>query len=126
MAAPNPGYNFRLVSRFGDDQLPGEATRLDVAYTATKALLDAGANVISVDTTERAAQPKTVIEVSDESLVPAARTLEDVFGPVEVRVGDTRIAGVDVVAELGTDYLARLDANGATATTTPATTGSTG
>jgi hypothetical protein len=126
VAAPNPGYNFRLVSRFGNDQLPGEATRLDVAYTATKALLAAGANVISVDTSERAAQPKTVIEVSDENLVPAARTLEDVFGPVEVRVGDTRIAGVDVVAELGTDYLARLDANAATATTTPATTGSTG
>jgi CBS domain-containing protein len=131
VAAPNPGYNFRLVSRFGDDQLPGDVTRLDVAYTATEALLDAGANVISVDTSERAAEPKTVIEVSDENLVPAARTLEDVFGPVEVRVADTQIAGIDVVAELGTDYLATLDASPATATTgpattAPATTGSTG
>lgn len=123
VAAPNPGYNFRLVSRFGNDQLPGDATRLDVAYTATKALLDAGANVISVDTSEHAAQPKTVIEVSDENLIAAAQTLEDVFGPIDVRVGDTRIAGVDVVAELGTDYLARLDANAATGTTSPATTG---
>jgi hypothetical protein len=109
VAAPNPGYNFRLVGRFGDDQLPGGATRLDVAYTATKALLDAGANVISVDTSARAARPQTVIEVSDESLIAAAQTLEEVFGPVDVRVADTRIAGVDVVVELGTDYLARLD-----------------
>ena len=50
VAAPNPGYNFRLVSSFSDDQLAGDATRLDVAYTATEALLDADANVISVDT----------------------------------------------------------------------------
>jgi hypothetical protein len=125
VAAPNPGYNFRLVTRFGDDQLPGDVTRLDVAYTATQALLDAGANVISVDTSERAAEARTVIEVSDESLVPAARTLAGLFGPVDVRVADTQIAGVDVVAELGTDYLARLDASAATATTTPAATGST-
>ena len=38
------------------------------------------------------------------------------FGPVEVRVADTRIAGVDVVATLGTDYLGRLDTAAATAT----------
>jgi hypothetical protein len=128
VAAPNPGYNFRLVSRFADDQLVGEATRLDVAYTATQALLGANANVVSVDTSERAADPVTVIEVSDENLVEAARTLADVFGSVDVRVADRRIAGVDVVAELGTDYLARLDAvAAATPTTTgPAATGSTG
>jgi hypothetical protein len=118
VAAPNPGYNFRLVSSFGDEQLPGEATRLDVAYTATQALLDAGANVVSVDTFERTAEPRTVIEVSDENLVSAARTLESVFGPLDVRVADTPIAGVDVVAVLGTDYLAKLDASAATATTT--------
>ena len=50
VAAPNPGYNFRVVSRFSDDQLAGDATRLDVAYTATEALLGVDANVISVDT----------------------------------------------------------------------------
>jgi hypothetical protein len=125
VAAPNPGYNFRLVSRFADDQLPGDATRLDVAYTATQALLDTGANVVSVDTSEQAADRMTVVEVSDENLVEAARSLADVFGPVEVRLADPRVAGVDVIAMLGTDYLGRLDAAAATATTAPATTGST-
>ena len=50
VAAPNPGYNFRVVSPFTDDQLADGATRLDVAYTATEALLGVDANVISVDT----------------------------------------------------------------------------
>ena len=108
VAAPNPGYNFRIVSPFSGDQLAGAATRLDVAYTATEALLGADANVISVDTSAGEADAVTVIEVSDDNLVAAAGTLSDVFGPIEVRVVDSRIAGVDVVATLGTDYLARL------------------
>ena len=107
VAAPNPGYNFRVVSPFSDEQLADAATRLDVAYTATEALLGIDANVISVDTSPGEAENVTVIEVSDENLVAAARSLADVFGPVEVRVADSRIAGVDVVATLGTDYLDR-------------------
>ena len=122
VAAPNPGYNFRLVSSFSDDQLGGDATRLDVAYTATEALLGANANVVSVDTSAGEAEAATVIEVSDESLAAAARTLGDVFGSVEVRVADPRIAGVDVVATLGTDYLDRLDTAAAAATTTAVVT----
>jgi hypothetical protein len=126
VAAPNPGYNFRVVSRFADDQLRGGASRLDVAYTATEALLDGGSNVISVDTAEGEAAAATLIEVSDESLVAAAQSLSQLFGPIEVRVADTRIAGVDVVVTLGTEYLARLDTDSATPTTpgTAATAGS--
>ena len=89
VAAPNPGYNFRVVSSFSDDQLADGATRLDVAYTATEALLGVDANVISVDTSAGEAATPTVIEVSDESLAAAAATLSEVFGPVEVRVADT-------------------------------------
>ena len=114
VAAPNPGYNFRVVSSFADDQLAGEATRLDVAYTATEALLGVDANVISVDTSAGEAEEATVVEVTDESLAAAARTLSEVFGPVEIRVADPRIAGVDVVATLGTSYLDRLDVTAAT------------
>jgi hypothetical protein len=76
--------------------------------------------VISVDTSAGEAPVPTVIEVSDESLAAAAATLSEVFGPVEVRVADRRIAGVDVVATLGTDYLSRLDMTAAIATTAPA------
>jgi hypothetical protein len=108
VAAPNPGYNFRVVSSYSDDQLDGP-TRLDVAYTATEALLGVEANVISVDTSAGEAAAPTVIEVSDESLAAAAATLSEVFGPVEVRIAERRIAGVDVVAKLGTEYLDRLD-----------------
>jgi hypothetical protein len=117
VAAPNPGYNFRVVSRFADDQLRGGASRLDVAYTATEALLEGGSNVISVDSAEGEAAAATLIEVNDESLVAAAQSLSQLFGPIEVHVADTRIAGVDVVVTLGTDYLARLDTGSATATT---------
>ena len=39
VVAPNPGYNFRVVSPFSGDQLGGCRNPLDVAYTATEALL---------------------------------------------------------------------------------------
>ncbi len=123
VAAPNPGYNFRVVSPFSDDQLADAATRLDVAYTATEALLGVDANVISVDTSAGEADTVTVIEVSDENLVAAAGTLAEVFGPVEVRIADSRIAGVDVVATLGTDYLDRLDTAAASTATSVGPTG---
>ena len=119
VAAPNPGYNFRVVSPFSDEQLAGAATRLDVAYTATEALLGVDANVISVDTAEGEADTVTVIEVNDENLVAAAQTLGEVFGPVGVQVADSRIAGVDVVATLGTDYLNQLDTAATASTATP-------
>ena len=120
VAAPNPGYNFRIVSPFSDEQLADGVSRLDVAYTATDAVLGSDANVVSVDTSSGEAGAATVIEVGDENLIQAANTLSEVFGPVEVRIADPRIAGVDVVATLGTEYLSRLDSVAATATV-PAT-----
>ena len=123
VAAPNPGYNFRIVSPFSDEQLADGVSRLDVAYTATEAVLGSDANVVSVDTSSGEAGAATVIEVGDENLIQAANTLSEVFGPVEVRIADPRIAGVDVVATLGTDYLSRLDSAAATATVPRTSTG---
>lgn len=108
VAAPYPGFTFRVVSSFADEQLPPGVTRLDVAYTATKALFNLEANVRSVDTVAGDAESATLVEVSDESLVAAGERLGDTFGAVEVRVADTRIAGIDMVLTLGTDYLAVL------------------
>ena len=109
VAAPYAGYTYRVVSAFGDAQLPEGIARLDVAYTAVKALLETESNVRSVDTTAEAAPAATLIEVANESLLAAAERLADVFGPVEARVAGTRIAGIDIVVTLGTDYLATLD-----------------
>ena len=78
-----------------------------------------------MDTSSGEAGVATVIEVADENLIQAANTLSDVFGPVEVRVADPRIAGVDVIVTLGTDYLGRLDTAAATATLPAASTAST-
>lgn len=117
VAAPNAGYNFRVVSRFSDDQLADGVSRLDVAYTAIGALLDVDANVISVDTAAEEADDITTVAVDAEPLVDAAGALGDVFGTVEVEVANTRIAGIDVTITLGADYLSRLDAGAADAST---------
>lgn len=114
VAAPYPGYTFRVVSSYGDDQLPGGVVRLDVAYTATKALFEFEANVRSVDTVAGDAEPNTIVEVANDSLIPAGERLVDILGPVEVRVAGIRIAGIDMVVTLGTDYLDTLDAGAAT------------
>ena len=58
-----------------------------------------------------------VIEVANGSLLAAAERLADVFGPVEARVAGTRIAGIDIVVTLGTDYVATLDPSAAAGTT---------
>ena len=117
VAAPYAGYTYRVVSAFGDSQLPQGVARLDVAYTAVKAVLATESNVRSVDTTANEAPMATLIEVADESLLAAAERLADVFGPVEARVVGTRIAGIDIVVTLGTDYLEMLDPNTAVGTT---------
>ena len=123
VAAPYAGYTYRVVSAFGDAQLPSGIARVDVAYTAVKAVLATESNVRSVDTTADEAPAATRIEVADDSLLAAAERLADVFGPVEARVAGTRIAGIDIVVTLGTDYLATLDNDAADGTT--ATDGST-
>lgn len=108
MAAPNPGYNFLVRSSFPDDQLVDGPTRYDTAYAATAALIGdtVQGNVLSVQTSpadERGAA--TVIEVSDASMIPAAEALADVFGTVDVRIAQRRVAGINMIVELGTDYL---------------------
>lgn len=109
VAAPYAGYTYRVVSAFDDSQLPPGTARIDVAYTAVNVLLDTESNVRSVDLGARDAPGATVIEVANESLLPAAERMADLFGPVETRVAGTRIAGIDIVVTLGTDYLATLD-----------------
>jgi hypothetical protein len=121
VAAPGDGFNFRIVSRFSDDQLPDGIARLDVAYTAAKALLDIGSNVLSVDTAVGEAGTATVVEVTDEGQVAGAEVLEEQFGPLDVQVVDSRLAGIDVIVTLGTDYLARLDTG--VVTSVPGTAG---
>ncbi len=104
VAAPNTGYTALVRSPFADDQLDG-LTRYDVAYAATGALLGVDANVLSVDTTADEAGEQTVIEVADESMVTSAERLADVFGDVDVRVAERRVAGVNLIITLGTAYL---------------------
>ncbi|CAN5680185.1 hypothetical protein BH24ACT5_BH24ACT5_23850 [soil metagenome] len=120
VSAPNPGYNFQVRSRYDDGQLPDDLTRNDIAYAATKALLATDANVIAVDTSIDSAESATIVEVTDETLMASAERLNDVFGPVEVRVVDRPIAGVDVIITLGTDYGDHLEAS--VVTSAPVTT----
>jgi hypothetical protein len=109
MAAPNPGYSFLIRSAYPGGQLPDGLSRYDVAYAATSALLGEPVlgNVLSVDSTEgddEVAAP-AIVEVSDESLVALAEDLDAVLGPVDVRVAERPVAGIDVIVELGTDFL---------------------
>lgn len=120
VSAPNAGANVQVLSHYGDDQLPEGVTRFNVAYTAVKALLAADQNVLSVDTSSGEVGSATAVEVTNADLMDSAQSLSDVFGPIEVRVADHPVAGIDVIVTLGTDYLAML--NTAAATTTPATT----
>lgn len=120
VAAPYAGYTVRVVSSYSDDQLPAGASRLDAAYTATKAMIGLEINVRSVDTVAGDAEAPTIVEVANDSLIPAGERLSDVFGAVEVRVADTRIRGIDMVVTLGSDYLATLEASAAAATTVQA------
>ena len=119
LSAPNPGFNFQVLSNFADEQLPTGVTRFAVAYTATKALLGADDNVLSVDTSPGDAAASTIVEVPDEQKVDAAQSLSDIFGPVEVRVAEHPVAGIDVIVHLGTDYLSTLNTAAATTTTAP-------
>ena len=99
------GGDFQNLLVFSDEQLVDGLTRYDLSYAATATLLGLETNVLSVDTTAEEAEALTLVEVSDESLAAAARGLSDVFGPVEVRVAERRIVGIDAVVTLGTGYL---------------------
>ena len=109
VAAPNSALSVRLISAFTDEQLaPSGLTNADVAYDAARQILAVGGNVLSVDTGADDDDPPgehTVIEVADETLVAGTEGADELFGPIDVSVGETRIVGVDAVIRLGTDYL---------------------
>jgi hypothetical protein len=109
VAAPSAGSSFRVVSAFSDEQLAASGlTNTDVAYRAIDSLQFVGDNVRSVSTTGEPPGAPTRLEVADEARVPAAEETEVLFGTLEVVVATERIAGIDVVVVLGTDYLALL------------------
>jgi hypothetical protein len=113
MAAPNLGPNFLVRSRFARAQLPTGVTRYDVAYDATSRLLTSEHNVVFVDTTAGDADEVTLVEVADAALAGEAHALEALFGPVEVRVAERRVVGIDVAVTLGTEFFDAPPATGA-------------
>lgn len=128
VAAPNPGFTFRVVSAFSDGQLAASGlTNTEVAYRAIASLVFVGANVRSVSTAADADAPvgeASTIEVTDESLVASIENAELLFGAVDVTLAERPITGVDAVVTLGEAYLELLQ-SGAPTTTTPTTSPST-
>jgi len=121
VSAPGSGLSFRVISSFSPAQLAGTGlTETEVAYRAIARILAGGGNVVSVSTSGAEAGSATQLAVSDPSMVSGAEQDGDDFGLVKVTVDRQPIAGVDVIATLGTASLKPLTA----ATTT--TTGSSG
>jgi hypothetical protein len=143
VSAPGSGLTFRVVSAFSADQLAGtDLTNTEVAYQAIQTILSMGGNVVSVSTSGSPPRESTDLAVSDASVVNAADQAKPAFATSVVSVDPRPIAGVDVVAALGTSYLKLLargtpppvpttttatatTAPSGTATTAPATTGTT-
>jgi hypothetical protein len=124
VSAPGSGLSFRVISSFSPDQLAGTGlSNTEVAYRAIARILAGGGNVVSVSTSGAEAGSATQLAVSDASMVSGVEQDGDEFGLVKVIVDPQPIAGVDVIATLGTAALEPLAA--ATATTTT-TTGSSG
>lgn len=125
VSAPGSGLSFRVVSSFSDDQLAGTGlTNSDLAHRAIARILAAGGNVVSVATSGKAPGSATVLAVADATMVAGATQDEAEFGPVDVIVDEHPIAGVDIVATLGTAALQPLATAATTTTAPPTTTGS--
>jgi hypothetical protein len=125
MAAPNPALSVRIEATFSDEELEESGmTNSDVAFAAVSQILFVGGNVLSVDTVpaDEPSDDVTVIDVADETLIAGTDGADVLFGPIDVRVGDTRIAGVDATIRLGTDYLDLLAELGAAPMPTVPTT----
>ncbi len=123
VSAPGSGLSFRIVSAFSDAQLAGTGlTNTDAAYRAITTILAVGGNVVSVATTGEAPGAATALAVSDAEIVDGAKQVQDSLGAVKVTVAEQPIAGVDVVATLGTDFLKVAVKGGGTTTTTGPTT----
>jgi hypothetical protein len=122
VSAPGTGLSFRVVSAFTDAQLAGTGlSNTDVAYRTIATLLSIGANVVSVATTGATPGAATALVVSDPTMMDGARAVKSSLGNVDVTVDEHPIAGVDVVAVVGTDALAALG-TAPTGVTTPETT----
>ena len=127
VSAPGAGLSFRIVSAFTDDQLAGSGmSNTEVAYRAIQAILASGGNVVSVATVGEAPDGPSVLEVADATMIEGAAQIEGLIGPVTTAVAEQPIAGVDVVATLGTDAIPALagDATATTTTSSPASTSS--
>jgi hypothetical protein len=126
VSAPGSGLSFRVVSAFSDDQLAGTGlSNTDVAYRTIAIILSNGGNVVSVATNGATPDGPTTLAVSDMTLAAGAEAVKASLGPVEVTLDEHPIAGVDVVAVLGTDALATIGTApgpGATTATTTETT----
>jgi hypothetical protein len=105
VAAPNPALTFRVESPFEDADREGSGlTNDELAYRAISRLLFVRGNVLSVDTTPGDVPAKTTVEVADESLVAGVRNTRTYLGPIDVRVAEVRIVGVDAIIRLGESY----------------------
>ena len=126
VSAPGSGLTFRVVSAFTEDQLAGTGlTNTEVAYQAIATILAIGGNVVSVSTSGSPPRASSDLAVSDASVVSAAEGAKSSFGTSVVSVDPSPIAGVDVVANLGTGFLEQLATGDTPLTTTtrpPSTT----
>jgi len=126
VSAPGSGLSFRVVSAFSDDQLADTGlSNTDVAYRTIATILSIGGNVVSVATGGATPGGATTLAVSDATLISGAEVVKSSLGQVEVTVDEHPIAGVDVVAVIGTDALptiATAPGPGTTIATTTETT----
>ena len=109
MTNPAPGLVFRIEAPAGYD---------DKVMHVVRSLLYLGNNVQSISTVGPARET-TGLLLYDEGLTTSAEDYEELFGPTDIEVVDARVQGVDVVIQLGADYLDSQDPN---MTTMPSTT----
>lgn len=95
MSAPSPGLVVRIEAP------PGTEERVKVAVAA---VLYLGGNVQSV-TLGGETFPETRILVADESLTEEAESNNAYFGTTVTRLADPPIEGIDVILQLGTEFL---------------------
>ena len=95
MSAPAPGLVFRIEAP------PGYETRVKFAI---KALLFLGANVSSVYL-QGPVQEATIYLIADPRIAAQAESSNELFGLFELAEPEMPTEGIDVVLQLGTDFL---------------------
>ena len=121
---PDRGCRSASSARSATTSWPTPASPTPRSPTATIAtILAIGGNVVSVATDGATPGAATTLAVSDATMTDGAKAVQSSLGTVEVTVDEQPIAGVDVVAVIGTDALPTLGtAPGPGTTTTAATT----